>query len=273
MPFTFISRCLSAICVLIMLLWSRDLFTMVGTRGLLDPNLAASLTEVLPLSIYNWISFDSLKADSAILILINFVAVIGAVLFWKPRSVLASIGLYLTFVCFKHTVALFAYGVYEFIQLGLFYVMIANLAAYAFRKSEGDALKAERMVGWFFRIHIAMAYVFAGACKAIGPQWWNGESVWRALSRSDSTGQRWFNFEWTGQYPLLLQFVGISVFLIELTYPLAFVRRLRPYIVSGMILMHFGTIVTQGLTVFGFTMISLNAYFWLESKELDSRPK
>ncbi|MFI5385942.1 MAG: hypothetical protein ACHQ50_07460 [Fimbriimonadales bacterium] len=270
MSFTVVSRCLAVVCVVITLLWSRDLFTLVGTRGILDPNLPASLKGLFPLSLYHWIPATSRRVDLAILILINTVAVTGAILFWKPRSVLAALGLYLTFVCFKQTVALLAYGVYEYLQLGLFYILIANVAAFAFRQNSEEAWKAERLVGWFFRGHVAMAYFFAGACKAVGPQWWTGESMWRALSRSDSTGQRWFNFEWTGHYPLLLQIVGITTVCFETLYPLAFFRRLRPFIVAGMICMHFGTIVSQGLTLFGLTMICLNVFFWLESREWEA---
>lgn len=267
MPFTVISRILSAICVLIMLLWARDLLTLMGSRGLLDPGLAAKLGASYPLSIFQWIDADSPYVNRAILLLSNSVALFGAILFWRPRSVWAALGLYVTFVGFKQTAVLLTYGVYEFLQLGLFYVLAANVAAYAFRKDTSESWRAERLVGWFFRVHIAMAYVFAGASKAVGPHWWSGESMWRALARSDSTSQRWFNFEWTGQFPLLLQAAGISVVVMECLYPLAFLRKLRPYILGGLAVMHFGTIVSQGLTIFGLTMIALNIFFWCESKE------
>jgi hypothetical protein len=269
--FAVVSRGLAAICVLITLTWSRDLFTLVGSRGLIDPGLAQRLASDMPLSLYHLIPANSPHVDLAILLLINAVAVAGALLFWKPRSVMAALGLYVTFVSFKHTVPMFAYGMYEFLHLGLFYIFVGNIAALAFRRDPDEAWKAERLVGWFFRGHIAMAYCFSGLSKAIGPHWWNGESMWRALARSDAAGQRWFNFEWTAHYPILLQILGISVVFLETLYPLAFFRPLRPIVIPMVIVMHIGSIVTQGLTLFGLTMIALNVFFWLESKEWELR--
>lgn len=270
MPFTVVTRCLAAVCVIITLVWARDLFTLVGTRGILDPKLTESISGIYPLSLFHWIPATSAKLDLAILLVSNLVALSAAAAFWRPRSILAALCLYLSFVTFKHSMTLLTYGVFEFLQLGLFYVLVANLAGFLFRKRQVEAWKAERLVGWFFRGHIAMAYFFAGACKAVGPHWWNGESMWRALGRSDSTGQRWFDFAWTGHFPVLLQLAGLATLFFETLYPLAFLRRVRPVFVFGMIGLHLGTIVTQGLTLFGLTMISLNVFFWLESREWES---
>jgi hypothetical protein len=190
-------------------------------------------------------------------------------MYWWPRSALVSAGLYLSVVCFKQTVPLIAYGMFEFLQLGLFYVLAANHSAWAFRGKADDARRAERIVGWFFRGHLAMGYMFSGLSKAVGPHWWSGESMWRALARTDNSGQRWFDFGWTGQYPLLLQVAGIVTLLTETAYPLAFFRKARLVIVPVIFAMHLGTIIAQGLTLFGLTMISLNAFFLLESAAAD----
>ena len=64
---------------------------------------------------------------------------------------------------------------------------------------------------------------------------------------------------------------GIAALCLETLYPLAFFRKLRPFLICGLISMHLGTIVSQGLTLFGLTMISLNVFFWLESREWESR--
>lgn len=267
-PFAVVARCLAVVCVLVSLAWSTSILTLAGYHGLVDPDLAFRVSYDLPLSLYRVIP-PSPTFDIALVILCNLLAVLGAALYCRPRSVLFSLTLYLALLCFKQTVPLMAYGVFEFLQLGLFYVVVGNFAAWAFRKDEALAFRSERLVGWFFRGHLAMAYLFAGLSKAVGPQWWNGESMWRALSRTDNSGQRWFNMEWTGHYPLLLQIVGIVTVLMETLYPVAFFRKPRLFIVSCMILLHLGTIATQGLTLFGLTMVSLNVFFLLESRLVD----
>jgi hypothetical protein len=267
-----LARSLSAITVLITLMWSRDLLELAGRRGLVDPELSQALGSSQPLSLFHLVPAGLGSFDLALVLLLNAVALLSALLFWRPTSVLAAAGLYLAFTSLKQTMGLLTYGLYQYVQIGLFYVLAANLVAFLERHGEGGGRNPLRYVGLVARAHLAMAYFFAGACKAVGPQWWTGESMWRALARSDTSGQRLFDMSWTGTFPFLLQAIGILVVVAELTYPLAFVPKLRRFIVPAMILMHLGTIFTQGLVLFGLTMIALNVYFWLESAEWDDVP-
>jgi hypothetical protein len=263
-PFAIAARLLGAVMVVISLAWSSSVLTMAGFHGIVDPDLAQIVTGNFPMSLYRLLN-PSPSFDIALVVLCNSLAVFGAAMYWRPRSVLLSLAAYLALVMFKQTVPLIAYGVFEFLQLGLFYLFVGNLARWLFRRDEAFQWKAERLVGWFFRGHLAMAYLSAGLCKAVGPQWWNGESMWRALARSDNSGQRWFNLEWTAHFPILLQAAGVATLLFESLYPLAFVPKLRRIIVPAMIGMHLATIGAQGLTIFGITMIMLNVFFWMES--------
>jgi hypothetical protein len=263
-PFAVLARCLGVVCVLISLAWSTNLLTLAGYHGLLDPDLAQVVSASLPLSLYHFIQ-PGPGFDMALVILTNLLALFGAALWWKPRSVLLTLGLYLSLVTFKQTVPLIAYGVFEFMQLGLFYVLSGNVARFFYSKSLDGGWQAERLVGWFARGHIAMGYLFAGLCKAVGPQWWTGDSMWRALARSDYSGQRWFDTQWTSHAPLLLQIAGVVTLAAESLYFLSFWKKPRMVLVPTMMLMHLGTIAAQGLTLFGLTMISLNGFFWLES--------
>jgi len=258
--------------VLLSLAWSSSLLTMAGYEGIVDPDMAKLSSAGLPLSLYRFFS-PSPTFDIALVLLSNLIAVFGALLFLWPRSSLASLAMYLSLVSFKQTVPLMSYGVFEFLQLGLFYVMAANVAHWIFRRNDDVRWRADRLVGWFFRGHLAMGYLFSGLSKAVGPHWWTGESMWRALARTDNSGQRWFDSYWTGNYPLLLQIAGIVSVLLETFYPLAFFRKLRWVIVPGIMLMHLGTIAAQGLTLFGLTMISLNLFFILESTVVERAGK
>jgi hypothetical protein len=263
-PFEFLAKALACTAGLAALLTARDLLSLAGNRGLVDPALSLALDPNAPLSLFRWIKPGSASVDLALTVLLNLVAISSAFLIWRPRSICASLALYLSFTSFRQTAVLVTYGMHQYIQIGVFYVLLANIVVRIEQNSASTQVHPVRYVGWLARIHLAMAYTFSGLCKGVGPQWWSGESMWRALGRTDLTGLRPIDLSWASQFPLALQAIGISVVLVETLYGLAFVRRLRPYVIGGMIAMHVGTMIVQGLWIFGFVMIALNVFFLAE---------
>lgn len=156
---------------------------------------------------------------------------------------------------------LFSYGVDNFTTIGLFYLMIAPLAdAWSLDwKWRGRRAAQPSRLGFHRRVlqlHLCLIYFFGGLSKALGPEWWSGVSVWRALTRppfdlipADSLIH--FSF--------LLPFIGISVCLLETVYPIfIWPRRTRSFWLTAILLMHLSIGLAMGLYLFALIMIVLN---------------
>jgi len=153
------------------------------------------------------------------------------------------------------------YGVDNFINIGLFYIMVAPLpdrwaADYWLR---GAPRKNDHLQGFHRRIlqlHLCLIYFFGGVTKCAGPGWWDGASIWRALVRPP------FNLlppetliAWKNLFPIL----SISVLLLETGYPLfIWLRKTRTVWLVAVITMHLAIGLAMGLYAFALVMITLN---------------
>lgn len=156
---------------------------------------------------------------------------------------------------------LFAYGVDNFTVIGLFYLMIApgpHRMIFRLRRSRRAAASPERY-GFHRRIlqlHLCVIYLFGGLSKCLGPEWWNGNSIWRALTRPPFdviSPDLLIHFQ--AFFPLL----GILVLLLETGYPVfIWIRRTRPLWLISILLMHLLIGLTMGLYLFAMIMITLN---------------
>jgi hypothetical protein len=101
-----------------------------------------------------------------------------------------------------------------------------------------------------------MIYLFGGLSKCAGPGWWNGDSIWRALTHSP------FDIispdvlvRWQPLFPL----AGITVCLLELGYPVfIWGKRTRTVWLVCVIGMHAAIAATMGMYLFALIMIVLN---------------
>ena len=102
----------------------------------------------------------------------------------RPAAIIA----WFFYLCSVKSGGLFAYGVDNFTTIGLFYLMIAPLPdkwSLDWKLGRKRAVDPERL-GFHRRIlqlHLCLIYFFAGSSKSLGLDWWNGNSVWRALTR------------------------------------------------------------------------------------------
>jgi len=154
-----------------------------------------------------------------------------------------------------------AYGMDNFLTIGLFYLMIAPLPdRFALdRKLWRARPRDPEIVGFFRRVlqlHLCVIYFFSGITKCLGGGWWTGDSMWRALTRppfdliANQTLIHW--------KPVLLA-LGIAVCLLELTFPiLIWPKRTRLFCLAAIIGMHIGIGVTMGLHLFSLIMIVLD---------------
>lgn len=81
------------------------------------------------------------------------------------------------------------YGVDHFTTIGLFYLALTPLPdSYSMdklvRKSRSFNVHWSGFVQRTLQVHLCFIYFFGGLAKCLGTGWWNGASMWRALTRS-----------------------------------------------------------------------------------------
>jgi hypothetical protein len=134
----------------------------------------------------------------------------AAVLTWFIHLAVATSGSFL------------AYGVDNFMTIGLFYLMLSPLPD----RFSIDAKWREALPGFspflgFWRrvlqVHLCFIYFFGGLTKCLGSGWWDGSNLWRALIRPPFDV---INPDWIVRWQALLPAAGIAICFIELGYPL-----------------------------------------------------
>ncbi len=178
-------------------------------------------------------------------------------LFSRPAAITA----WLMHLCAVNSGGLLSYGMDNFTTIGLFYLMLSplpdrfSLDARLWRSRTKDP----QIVGFFRRVlqfHVCAIYFFGGVAKCIGPGWWDGSSLWRALTRPP------FNIispETIISWKTLLPFLGISVCILETGYPLfIWLRRTRLIWLLSVLAMHISIALAMGMYLFALIMIVLN---------------
>lgn len=164
-------------------------------------------------------------------------------------------------LCAVNSEELLSYGMDNFTTIGLFYLMLSPLPDrlsldWQLRK---QSLRHHEFLGFFRRIlqfHLCAVYFFSGATKAVAAEWWNGTSVWRALVSPPFDR---LPPELLVHWKFLLPLLGISVFFLEISYPIfIWPKRTRGIWLSCVIGMHLALMFTMGLFLFSLIMITLN---------------
>lgn len=244
----------------------RSLYGMAGhglvNRALSEAVLSAEST-LTPR--FGWLikggGYLGLSDASTLSLLWWSLLVAGALLLLGLFCRWAALAAWFLYLCSVKSGMLFAYGVDNFTTIGLFYLMIAPLPdAWSLDWSlRGKRPAQPARLGFHRRIlqlHLCLIYFFGGLSKALGLEWWNGNSVWRALIRPP--------FDLVSpdlllRFASLLPLLGILVFGLELGYPFfIWPRRTRPFWLAGILAMHFSIGLTMGLFLFALIMIVLN---------------
>lgn len=102
------------------------------------------------------------------------------------------------------------------------------------------------------QLHLCISYFMAGFDKAMGPQWWNGEVIWRALMLP--VYSQW-DMSWLAQVPVLAKVSAWGTLVVEMGYPIfIWPKRTRRLWIALIVSMHLGIIVFLGLGIFGAIM-------------------
>ena len=206
----------------------------------------------------------------------EFIGLSEATVLWVVWSVLLAAGLSLVAGIFCRSAAIVAwflhlsaiksssllsYGVDNFTSIGLFYLMLSPLPDHLtldsrWRKWPPKSSQLQSFWQRVLQLHLCVIYFFSGLTKLLGSGWWNGESLWRALTRPP--------FDMVpsevlirGKYLFIP--LGLGICLLETSYPIfIWLRRTRLIWLVGIIAMHGAIAVLMGLYPFGLIMAVLN---------------
>jgi hypothetical protein len=173
----------------------------------------------------------------------------------------AAIAAWFLHLCTVGSGELLLYGADSFTTIGLFYLMLAPLPdSYTldarWRHVRRDDPRLLGLLRRVLQLHLCLVYFFGGLAKSLGSGWWNGESVWRALTRPP------FNVispdilvSWRYLFPV----AGILICILETGY-IFFIwpKRTRLLWLTCMLGVHVGIAITMGMYLFSFVMIVLN---------------
>jgi hypothetical protein len=178
-------------------------------------------------------------------------------LFSRPAAIIA----WLLHLSVSNSANLFAYGMDNFTTIGLFYLMLAPLPdRYALDFIWRDKVCSWSSLGRFFhrvlQLHLCIVYFFGGVTKAAGPGWWNGLSIWRALT---SPPFHLIAPETLIHFKAILPMLAVSVCVLEIGYPVLIWPKWTRYPwLCAILAMHISIGVSMGLHLFSFIMVVLN---------------
>jgi hypothetical protein len=154
-----------------------------------------------------------------------------------------------------------AYGVDNFMTIGLFYLVLSPLPdrySLDWRMRELRP-KNPQLLGFWRRIlqlHLCVIYFFSGLTKCLGSGWWDGSNVWRALIRPP------FNIidpEMLVRWNYLFPVAGVFICLLEIGYPFfIWSDKTRKIWLICICAMHAGIGFMMGMYLFALVMIILN---------------
>jgi hypothetical protein len=117
------------------------------------------------------------------------------------------------------------------------------------------------------QVQYCFMYMSAGLAKLKGESWWNGTATWLTMTNPEFSPLHidWFRkfLVWLcqdGNRPLWELYMNATVaftLLLEIGFPFLVWTRLRPVMVAGAILLHFGIAMNMGLIVFSLFMFAL----------------
>jgi len=188
---------------------------------------------------------------------------------------ISSVVLWLLYVCIAKSAELFSYGVDNFTIIGLFYLAIAPLPDSSsvdawWRGILPRSTVLHSLHQRVLQFHMCIIYFFGGISKCAGHGWWNGVSLWRALTRAP------FDLvppEVLIRMAFVLPLFGILVCVMEATYPIfIWLRKTRFVWFVGVLGMHVAIGLMMGMYLFASVMVILNvAAFGPEVMGLEER--
>jgi hypothetical protein len=242
-------------------------YLLAGNGGLISRNLSETIlaleSSLIPR--VGWIvalgGHFSLSEQSVLSIVWYCLVTAGCFLLLGLFTRAAAIATWFLHLAAVKSADLLSYGMDNLTTIGLFYLMLSPLPDHRsldwqWRKSRPQH---RDMLGFWRRVlqtHMCLIYFFSGIAKCLGPGWWNGINLWRALTRPPFD---LVSADTLVRFKYLLPMAGIAVWSLEIGYPFfVWHRRLRRPWLIAILLMHAGVGITMGMYLFASVMIVLN---------------
>lgn len=166
----------------------------------------------------------------------------------------------------------FMYGIDFFKTIAMFYCFLFPLGSFysldskIFKYNDINPTPFRNLL----RIHMCIVYFTSGLDKAFGINWWNGESIWKALHLPGFQSYILDNssYDIFVSFPVIPIFIGISTIIIELFYPyFMWKKSTRKVFIWMVVALHTGIIIAMNLYFFGALMILLNLSAFLNLED------
>ena len=215
-----------------------------------------------PKIIHFFEGFGVSESNTTMMMKVSFITLCAFIITGFYSRISAFILLILQIALLKGS-SFFAYGADFFTSMSLFYLILFpcdnrfSLRNFIFNKKPTDIHSTP--VKRLFQIHISIAYFFSGLDKALGFNWWNGESIWKAIHLPYSNRDLSIDFTWLAEHSYLLIIIGWSTILIEMLYPVfIWMKTTQKTWLFLTISMHIGIALVLNLYYFSAIMIVWN---------------
>lgn len=188
-----------------------------------------TISHYLSMSIY-----DLLNACMISIIVMNVLSIIIPKN-WKPLPLIISFLLYQMF--FRTYTEFYVYGYDSYVLMSYVYLILL----FSFKNKISEVLFFN-----VFRFHVSISYLISGMTKIFGFNWWNGESIWKAihlyyLSNSDF----WVYYDKIPAYFFIIS--GWIVIIVQISMPLLLIYGLRKYTI---ILLYLNLLIHSFIGIF-----------------------
>jgi hypothetical protein len=198
-----------------------DIFSFIGKFGLIRQDIVSIRVSHFVLSSADIVSYLCAHIHWTELQALTFLGIVyicclvtlGMGLFTRLSAFVAWV-LHLSFVSSAH---FFTYGVDYFLTMLLFYSVIFpvgkaySIDRWLFKYKSVNATPYVRV----FQIHMCIVYLISGLAKAIGTNWWNGVSIWKAINRPIITN---FDIHVLAHFDWAYTLAGIFTVIVEVLY-------------------------------------------------------
>lgn len=154
------------------------------------------------------------------------------------------------------------YGLDCFLNIALFYCLIGPNGSLRsltpeYQQEERPHRVTDALLLRLLQFNVCLVYAAAAIAKGRGPEWWNGESIWRAVAQPQFSGI--IPMLWLHSYPIIATVAGLATLLTEGAYPiLVWFRSTRRIALVAIVAMHLSIALILNLKLFAGIMIVLN---------------
>lgn len=172
------------------------------------------------------------------------------------------------------------FGLDQMTTMLAMYLMLAPCGAVfsvdaILRRNFADAIKKDKRLTWLLpeavpsvaaniatrliQVHLCIVYLFGGLWKARGTSWWDGTSIWFAISNAQYQS---IDVTWIGRFPRFFSALAHVTVFWEIFYcALIWPKLTRPVVLAMAVAVHGGIALFLGMITFGVIMIVANLAF------------